>query len=111
LRMIKNIKDRYVFVTDNEDNWQCIGIRGGQFDGVVYKYGKITIPKPPEIEFMPYEDLEKDLTLKFEYDIVSTNNLPSEWFGEEFFNLIGDILVDILDQRMKEGTLEYVTND
>ena len=102
---MSNIKDRYVFVTDNEDNWQCIGIRGGQFDGVVYKYGKITIPEPPE------KDIEKDLTLKFEYDIVSTNNLPSEWFGEEFFNLIGDILVDILDQRMKEGTLEYVTND
>ena len=102
---MSNIKDRYVFVTDNEDNWQCIGIRGGQFDGVVYKYGKITIPEPPE------ENIEKDLTLKFEYDIVSTNNLPAEWFGEEFFNLIGDILVDILDQRMKEGTLEYVTND
>jgi hypothetical protein len=102
---MSNIKDRYVFVTDNEDNWQCIGIRGGQFDGVVYKYGKITIPEPPE------KDIEKDLTLKFEYDIVSTNNLPAEWFGEEFFNLIGDILVDILDERMKEGTLEYVTND
>jgi len=102
---MSNIKDRYVFVTDNEDNWQCIGIRGGQFDGVVYKYGKITIPEPPE------EDIKKDLTLKFEYDIVSTNNLPAEWFGEEFFNLIGDILVDILDERMKEGTLEYVTND
>ena len=102
---MSDMKDRYVFVTDNEDNWQCIGIRGGQFDGVVYKYGKITIPEPPE------KDIEKDLTLKFEYDIVSTNNLPSEWFGEEFFNLIGDILVDILDQRMKEGTLEYVTND
>jgi len=102
---MSNIKDRYVFVTDNEDNWQCIGIRGGQFDGVVYKYGKITIPEPPE------ENIEKDLTLKFEYDIVSTNNLPAEWFGEEFFNLIGDILVDILDERMKEGTLEYVTND
>ena len=102
---MSNIKDRYVFVTDNENNWQCIGIRGGQFDGVVYKYGKITIPEPPE------ENIEKDLTLKFEYDIVSTNNLPAEWFGEEFFNLIGDILVDILDERMKEGTLEYVTND
>ena len=102
---MSNIKDRYVFVTDNKDNCQCIGIRGGQFDGVVYKYGKITIPKPPE------ENIEKDLTLKFEYDIVSTNNLPAEWFGEEFFNLIGDILVDILDKRMKEGTLEYVTND
>ena len=102
---MSNIRDRYVFVTDKKDNWQCIGIRGGQFDGVVFKYGKITIPEPPK------EDTEKDLTLKFDYDILSTNNLPSEWFGEEFFNLIGDILVDILDQRMKEGTLEYVTND
>ena len=102
---MSNIKDRYVFVTDNKDNWQCIGIRGGRFDGVVYKYGNITIPEPPE------EGIEKDLTLKFEYDIISTNNLPAEWFGKEFFNLIGDILVDILDKRMKEGTLEYVTND
>ena len=66
---------------------------------------KLQFLSPPE------ENTEKDLTLKFEYDILSTNNLPSEWFGEEFFNLLGDILVDILDQRMKEGTLEYVTND
>jgi len=51
------------------------------------------------------------LTLKFEYDIISTNNLPAEWFGEEFFDLIGDILVDILDEKIKEGTLEYVSND
>ena len=40
-----NIRDRYTFVTDNKTAWTCIGIRGGKFDGVVYKYGKVTLPK------------------------------------------------------------------
>ena len=29
-----NIKDRYTFVTDNENPWTCIGVKGGKYDAM-----------------------------------------------------------------------------
>ena len=43
----------------------------------------------------------------FDYNIEDNNNIPRDEFDEEFFTLIGDILVDIIDQRMEEETLIY----
>ena len=98
-----SIKDKYTFVTDNKTAWTCIGIRGGKFDGVVYKYGKVTLPK---------EKVENGtLPFKFEYDIVDPNSLQREQFNEDFFNLIGDILLDIIDEQLKEDNLEYNPDD
>ena len=93
--MFNNIKKRYTFVTDNKENWQCIGIRGGRFDGVVYKYGKVSIPEK--------ENPDGTLPFRFEYDIVDNNDLPREVFGEEFFTLIGDILVDIIIEEKNDS--------
>ena len=93
--MFNNIKKRYTFVTDNKENWQCIGIRGGRYDGVVYKYGKVSIPEK--------ENPDGTLPFRFEYDIVDNNGLPREVFGEEFFTLIGDILVDIIIEEKNDS--------
>lgn len=103
--MEKNIKDRYAFVTNNEDETQCVGIKGGTFEGVIYKYGKVSIPDPEEL------GEKSDLPLSFHYDIVDNNSIPKEWFAEEFNNLIGDILVDILDSQLKEGTVQFANTD
>ena len=97
--MIENIKDRYTFVTNNMDETQCIGIRGGRYEGVVYKYGNVSIPNPDEMKG------KSDLPLRFHYDIVDNNSLPIEWFNEEFNNLIGDILVDIIDNQIENGNV------
>ena len=98
-----NIKDRYTFVTDSKNPWTCIGIKGGKFDGVVYKYGKVTLPEK--------ENEDGTLPFQFEYDIVDSNGLIREHFNEEFFTLIGDILVDIMDDQLKEDNLEYNPDD
>ena len=68
----------------------CIGINKGKFAGVVYKYGKVT-------------PIEKDgsLTMQFEYDIIENNAIPREQFGEEFFKQIGDILMEIIDEKYR----------
>ena len=71
----------------------CIGINEGEFAGVIYKYGNVT----------PIEKDDK-LTMQFEYDIIENNAIHREKFGDNFFNLIGDILMDILDEK-------YNTND
>ena len=97
---MNDIKEKYQFVTMEDSTWQAIGISGdSKFYGVVYKYGKVTIAE---------EENEKgDLPFRFEYDILDPNGINREEFNEEFFTLIGDILVDILDEQLKEDNLEY----
>ena len=86
-----SIKDQYVFITNKDENMQCIGIRKGKFEGVVYKYGKVSLGE---------ETKDGNLPFKFEYDILDNNMIPREEFDDEnFFKLLGDILVDIIDRQ------------
>ncbi len=83
-------KEDYTFVTDSEEKQVCVAVVGGKYDGVVYKYGKVTVPDPNE------ENEEGDLPFQFEYDIVDSNGLPRSLFEIDFNSRIGDILVDII---------------
>ena len=100
--MAENIKNRYTYVTQEGQNWTCLGIKGGKFDGVIYKYGRVTVAED--------EDEEGNLPFRFEYDIVDPNGLLRESFDEEFFTLIGDILVSVIDDNLKEDSLEHADN-
>ncbi len=101
--MTDNIKDKYKWITNNSDETQCIGLtpETNTFQGVIYKYTKVSIPNPDEMKD------KRDLPLRFEYDIVDSNSLPKEWFAEEFNTLIGDILVDILEDQVREGKVQF----
>ena len=86
-----SIKDQYVFITNKDENMQCIGIRKGKFEGVVYKYGKVSLGE---------ETKDGNLPFKFEYDILDNNMIPRKEFDDDnFFKLLGDILVDIIDRQ------------
>ena len=96
-----SIRDQYVFITNKDENMQCIGIRKGKFEGVVYRYGKVALGE---------ETRDGNLPFRFEYDILDNNLIPREEFDDEsFFNLLGDILVDIID-RQEDLNIGY-TND
>ena len=96
-----SIKEQYVFITNKDENMQCIGIRKGKFEGVVYKYGKVSLGE---------ENKDGNLPFKFEYDILDNNMIPRKEFDDEnFFKLLGDILVDIID-RQEDLNIGY-TND
>ena len=88
-----SIRDRFVYVESKSQAQTCIGIKGGKFAGVVYKYGKVSFAKE--------EDKNGNLPLQFQYDIVDNNGIPREEFDDEFFNLIGDILVEVMDEQTK----------
>jgi len=105
---MENVKQLYQYVSNNKEQTQCIGLtkEAGQFQGVVYKYGKVAIPDPNELSG------ERDLPLSFLYDIVDSNNLPRNWLEtSEFHKLIGDILVDILDDQMKDGSVQFANTN
>ena len=96
-----SIRDQYVFITNKDENMQCIGIRKGKFEGVVYKYGKVSLGEETENGSLPF---------RFEYDILDNNMIPRVEFDDDnFFKLLGDILVDIID-RQENLNIGY-TND
>ena len=93
-------KKRYSYIQSAKyPNQTCIGINEGTYAGVIYKYGKVT----------PIEKDDK-LTMQFEFDILENNGLPRDVFGDEFFNYIGDILVELIDEQnnRKDDTLSSV---
>ena len=89
-----SIRDKFVYVTTKEQDQTCIGIKEGKYHGVVYKYGVVSIPEK--------ENADGTLPFRFEYDIVDNYNVPKEEFNEEFFELIGDILVDIIENQEED---------
>ena len=91
---MSNIKDSYVFVESKSQDQTCIGIKGGKFAGVIYKYGKVSIGEETEDGHMPF---------KFEFDIIDNNSVPREEFGNDWIDLIGDILVDIKEEQYGES--------
>ena len=89
-----------MFISQVEDEWASVCIKGGKFNGVIYNYGKVSVPKK--------ENDNGTLPFRFEYNIIDNVGISREDFGEEFFILIGDILVDIIDDQLKENKLGYV---
>ena len=102
------ITKKFVFLNSEAyPNQTCIGLTSEtDFHGVVYKYGKVTLPQ----EVMYEEELEKksDLPFKFEYDIIENNGIPRENFGDNFMKLIGDVLLHIIIAQSEDGTLEPI---
>ena len=96
------ISKKYKYVQNKGAKWQGIGLtkEAGFYQGVVYRYGKVT----------PIEENDK-LRLKFDWQILDSNGLGQEHFKDEFFNLIGDILYDIMDKQLEDGSLQYVNTD
>jgi len=101
---MSDIKERYAYVSKIDDKWASICIKGGKFDGVIYNYGKVSVS--PE-----KENPDGTLPFQFEYNIIDNIGISREDFGEEFFVLIGDILVDIIDEQIEEDNLEYKSDN
>ena len=91
---MSNIKESYVYVESKAQDQTCIGIKGGKFAGVVYKYGNVSLGEETQDGNMPF---------KFKFDIIDNNAIPKEDFKEDFMNLIGDILVDIIEEQNAES--------
>ena len=99
---MSDIKDGYMFVSQEDEDFASIMIKDGKFKDVIYNYGKVSIPEE--------DNLNEDGTLSFsfEYTIIDNVEIPRENFEGDFFTLIGDILVDIIDEQSEE---DDVTDD
>ena len=98
------IKNKYIFVSKKGDAWANICIREGKFKDVIYNYGKVSVNSEQE-------NADGTLPFRFEYSIIDNASIEREEFGEDFFTLIGDILVDIIDDQLQENNFEYLADN
>ena len=92
--MDKNKK--YVFVQRDVDDFSCIKIIEGEYKDVIYTYG--------HVKFAPEPNKDDRLPLKFTYDVQrNPNNIDTK--SEDFRNLIGDILVEVMEEQLKNNQI------
>ena len=91
----------YTFVSKGEDDWASIMIKDGEYEGIIYQYGKVSVAES--------EDENGNMPLSFKYNIIdhSGHNKEDLESSDDFRNTLGDILVEILDEQLEAGNFEY----
>ena len=87
----------YIKIPEVEDQF-AFRIIKGKFKDVVYKYNKFGVNPDP--------NPDDTLTYKFEYDILEipeeiVNKKYSDEEGKEFESLIGDILIQVIQDNIE----------
>ena len=86
---------RYIFAQRQGDDFSCIKLLEGQYEGIIYKYD--------QVKFSTTENADGQLPLKFTYDIMVNPN-KEDVESNDFRNYIGDILVECVEEQLKNGT-------
>ena len=88
----------YVFVEKSGEDFTGLKLISGPFASIVYKYGNVG--------FAPESEAVGDkLPMKFDYTIIE-NKIEADTDDQQFIDHIGDILVILLDEKMKERELD-----
>ena len=88
----------YVFVEKPGEDFTGLKLISGPYAGIVYKYGNVGFR--PESEAV-----DGKLPMVFDYTVIE-NKISADTDSQEFINHIGDILVILLDEKMKEKELD-----
>ena len=96
------IRKKFVFLnSDAYPDQTCIGLtEETDYHGVVYRYGKVSIPDEAAL------NENNHLNLKFKYDILENNGIPKVKFDDKFQKLLGDILYHIIIAQAEEVSVE-----
>jgi hypothetical protein len=96
-------QDDYVFVEKPGEDFTGLKLISGPFASIVYKYGNVGFR--PESEAV-----NGALPMVFDYTVIE-NRIEADTDSQEFINHIGDILVVLLEEQMKERQEEGLTLD
>ena len=89
---------KYVFVQKDGEDYTCIKLIEGKYKGIIYKYGKVG--------FAPKENPDGTMPMKFDYDIIF-NPHEENIDKQEFIDYIGDILIELLEKQITNGTAVF----
>ena len=89
---------RYAFAQRQGDDFSCIKILEGKYEGIIYKYNNVKLSQT--------ENADGELPLKFTYDIMANPN-KEDIKSTDFRNYIGDILVEVMEEQLKNGKIIF----
>ena len=95
-------REDYVFVEKPGEDSTGLKLISGPFASIVYKYGNVGFR--PESEAV-----DGALPMVFDYTIIE-NNIEADTDSQEFINHIGDVLVVLLDEKLKEDGKNRTNN-
>ena len=88
----------YIFVEVTGEDFTGLKLISGPYASIAYKYGNVG--------FAPESEAVGDkLPMKFDYTIIE-NKIEADTDDQQFIDHIGDILVILLDEKMKERELD-----
>ena len=93
--------ENYTFVSRGKEQWASIMLTNGEYEGVIYQYGKVSMAEK--------EDENGNMPLSFKYNVLDYNGHDQEDLesSDDFRNTLGDILVEILDEQLEASNFEY----
>ena len=100
-----DISRSFVYCTDQSKEWTALRLTGVTgYEDVIYKYGKVNVQESED---------KSEASLQFDYDVlVSPKVLKEELYDDmDFKNLIGDILIYILEEQLSKDAMQYVDTD
>jgi len=89
---------RYTFAQKEGTDYSCIKITEGKYKDVIYHYGRVAFA--PESEKKP----DGKLPMKFDYTIDKNPKDLDLLENQKFINYIGDILIELLEEKLKDGS-------
>ena len=91
-----NQNKKYAFVQKEGDDFTSIKLLQPPYKGVIFKYGKVGFGKD--------ENPDGTLPMMFDYDIIRNENNKDLGDESEFIGHIGDILLELMEKQIKDGT-------
>tara|TARA_B100000929_G_scaffold100061_1_gene78758 strand:+ start:470 stop:784 length:315 start_codon:yes stop_codon:yes gene_type:complete len=85
----------YTFVQKEEDDFSCIKITEGKYKDIIFHYGKVGFGKD--------ENPDGTKSMKFDYTVKRNPNDLDLLDNKEFIDYIGDLLLELLDEKLKSG--------
>ena len=100
-----DISRAFVYCTDQSKEWTALRLTGvTDYEDVIYKYGKISVDENKE---------DDNASLQFDYDVLVSPKVSKEELNNDmdFKNLMGDILIHILEEQLSKDAMQYVDTD
>ena len=88
-------KSKYVFAQKGNADYSSIKLTEGKFKDVIYHYGNVS--------FAPEENGDGKLPMKFDY-VIDKKPDSLKLDNQEFIDYIGDILLELLEKKVNDGT-------
>ena len=100
----------YYYVTHKETNQQAYRIGEGKFSGIVWNYHNVKFPMYTDEGEMVDLSKAEEIPLTFDCELLY-NPTDEDLSTGEFESTVGDILMNIIDESIKNDTVKYRTDD